>query len=245
MGNKTVFWKDCWCDVIPLKKKFPNVYVIDVNKDCLVSDRIILGADLVPHFLGDWSKSIRRGRETRQLDGILNLVVNYNLSGVDDKWRRLGDSSGEFSAKSLRTIITDRVEANIDYDFSWISWVSLKVNCFVWRLLKNKIPLMVNLSRRGIHVSSSTCCFYNQKDEDIDHMFFSCEYAAVVWNWLSSWASFLPSVPNNLSEFESMLKAPVPVRIWRSLEVHCCIRLSHYFGRREIGGCLANMGFPP
>lgn len=49
LGNKTVFWRDCLCDVISLNN-FRNVYAIDVNMECLFSDRIVFGADLVPYF---------------------------------------------------------------------------------------------------------------------------------------------------------------------------------------------------
>lgn len=73
--------------------------------------------------------------------------------------------------------------------FKWVGWIPLKINCFVWRMIKkNRIHLVPNLMRRGIVVSSSLCTFCHDFDEGLYHIFFSCGYVSLLWKWLVEWS---------------------------------------------------------
>lgn len=58
--------------------------------------------------------------------------------------------------------------------FKWVKWIPLKINCFVWRLLQNRILTSANLIGRGISVSSTLCPFCCNVEDDTEHVFFSC-----------------------------------------------------------------------
>jgi len=62
-------------------------------------------------------------------------------------------------------------------------------------VLKNKIVTKVNLLRRGIAVESALCCFCGVKDEEINHLFFDCRIAWLVWNLCYEWLSILLVAP--------------------------------------------------
>ncbi|KAL4563166.1 hypothetical protein LXL04_027201 [Taraxacum kok-saghyz] len=87
--------------------------------------------------------------------------------------------------------------------FEWISWIPLKVNCFILRLKQNKIPVLNNLVRRGISVGNMVCKLCHQADEDTKHIFFHCSFATKVWKWFADWSKqgqFCPSDFRSLME---------------------------------------------
>lgn len=62
------------------------------------------------------------------------------------EWKAKADESNIFSVKSLRDLVDNNLDIhNHMVDFLWVNWVPIKVNCFVWRLLCNKIPVACNL----------------------------------------------------------------------------------------------------
>nr|GEX64210.1 RNA-directed DNA polymerase, eukaryota [Tanacetum cinerariifolium] len=50
-GALTTFWDDIWCGNIPLKTRFPRIYMLDYDKVCSVSNRL---------HVSDWSFILRR-----------------------------------------------------------------------------------------------------------------------------------------------------------------------------------------
>jgi len=83
----------------------------------------------------------------------------------------------------------------------WNKEVPLKINFFVWRLLRNCIPIMDNLIRRQtlrpkVHLCVGSC----GKHEDIDHLFFSCDFFRRIWYGISSWLGFTTVHPARVSD---------------------------------------------
>ena len=65
-----------------------------------------------------------------------------------------------------------------------------------------RIPVLANLSKRGVRVNSVNCIFCSRDIEEVDHSFFNCDFAKKVWRWLWNWAGWLSGIPQN---FESLL----------------------------------------
>lgn len=59
----------------------------------------------------------------------------------------------------------------------------------------NKWRWLGNLVKRGVYVASNMCCFSGGEEDTINHIFFTCDYARAVWNWLMSWSSIFPFSP--------------------------------------------------
>ena len=55
-----------------------------------------------------------------------------------------------FSVRSLRELMANSIEVNrMMCDFIWAIWITIKVNCFLWRALCNRIPVACNLVEKG------------------------------------------------------------------------------------------------
>ncbi|KAL4563642.1 hypothetical protein LXL04_027687 [Taraxacum kok-saghyz] len=95
-------------------------------------------------------------------------------------------------SSQLRHQLVERVyDQGGAFQFYWNSWLPLRVNCFVWRLKLNRIPLIDNLVYKGIRISSRLCKLCNKEDEGRDHVFFTCDYAKEVCNWFGVWAGLV------------------------------------------------------
>lgn len=118
-----------------------------------------------------------------------------------------------FSVQSLRTVVANMDLWMYDSEFIWMLGVSLKVNCFVWRMFKNKIPLWVNLVKRGVLVASTRCSFYDKEEKKQRILFFflaCCDIAKLIWRWMVSWSPLLPMIPDSLFYIRMILNAPFP-----------------------------------
>ncbi|KAL4584731.1 hypothetical protein LXL04_009340 [Taraxacum kok-saghyz] len=111
--------------------------------------------------------------------------------------------------------------------FKWINWVPLKINCFVWRLSLDRIPLSNNLVKRGISVNSMACKLCNMGDESVDHVFFRCDFALCVWNWICNWSKLMGTAP---IDFDSFLACATSLK--PDLK-RCNERNERFFGKRS------------
>lgn len=132
--------------------------MLESNKSCLVRDRLKLGADNEVVFNWCWKRNLRNGREKSQLLNICEILSEVRLKYENDRWLWLDGRNGEFTVKALRHLVIACCEFQKS-SFKWISWIPLKINCFVWRMFQNRIPLLVNLAARNVAVSSSSVFF--------------------------------------------------------------------------------------
>ncbi|KAL4568456.1 hypothetical protein LXL04_024069 [Taraxacum kok-saghyz] len=59
----------------------------------------------------------------------------------------------------------------------------------------NRIPLSNNLSSKWIQVTSLQCKMCLLENENVDHVFFRCDYALSLWLWLCNWRGLMGIVP--------------------------------------------------
>ncbi|XP_021975347.1 uncharacterized protein LOC110870477 [Helianthus annuus] len=69
----------------------------------------------------------------------------------------------------------------------WNNWCPVKVNFLSWRLYCNRLPTKAALSRRNIHLPSTTCVLFGDYEETTDHLFASCRLVQQVWDEISRW----------------------------------------------------------
>nr|KAJ0214733.1 hypothetical protein LSAT_V11C400217060 [Lactuca sativa] len=77
--------------------------------------------------------------EALQLEILEMLVATFNLPIAAYTWQSRTDASRIFS-----------VHVRLLRGFKWVNWVPVKINCFVWQLIFNKIMVSINLVIRGI-----------------------------------------------------------------------------------------------
>lgn len=154
-GDNTHFWKDIWYSDIALKEAFPRLYSIEANKNCLIVDRLFGSHG----NCWNWKRNIKEGVESNELVRLNNSMIDYPLTDKPDTWVWNHSNSGCFSVQSLRAIIAKERWNGDTFKFKWCRTVPLKINCFVWRLFRNRIPLAVNLASRGVKLDSVICPF--------------------------------------------------------------------------------------
>lgn len=72
-------------------------------------------------------------------------------------------------------------------DTIWNKLVPKKVNIFVWRALKGRLPVRVELDRRGIDLDSVLCACCNDSVETCNHCIVTCDLAMSVWTKVFNW----------------------------------------------------------
>ncbi|KAD3640900.1 hypothetical protein E3N88_30123 [Mikania micrantha] len=188
-GNKTLFWKQPWFGQLSFKQLFPNLFALERHKNCKVSQRIIQESGARLWFNWEWKKVTLNSTLMQERNDLEEMILSYLFKDGSDSWIWRGDATGEFSTKSCRDWINDhRWRSNSDNTL-WTNWIPAKVNCFVWRVSLNRVPVKVNLLARGVVISSSGCPVCSIDDEDVDHLFFQCRVAQELWRRISWWAS--------------------------------------------------------
>nr|KAJ0194552.1 hypothetical protein LSAT_V11C800413410 [Lactuca sativa] len=203
-GNGTYFWKDKWCDSVVLKDVFPELYRIEVQKNYMVNNRIQnRGLDGIH---GQWSRNLRRGREATSLSDLNKKVVGVVLTSIDDSWVWKGNEIGGFTVQNLHNLMASAEEVSNTLPFHWEGWAPLKVNCFVWRLCLNRIPVADNLLVRGVTLPSYLCPLSGIEQEDVEHFVV---LQKKVWSWFCDWSMLLKYAPMNVSDMLGVVKTLV------------------------------------
>jgi len=60
-----------------------------------------------------------------------------------------------------------------------------------WRVLLDRIPLRMALSRRGVSVNTPTCPMCQAKKDSSQHLFLECVYAQRIWSMCFRWIGIL------------------------------------------------------
>lgn len=147
-GRDTKFWEDSWIGSRPLKNDFVRIYRLDKEVEPKVFNRRELNSSV------SWLRRTPRGGiEEEQWNSLVDLVDVFEFSPQIDRWRWLGDGSGDFSVAAARKIIDNKILIIDNMSTRWIKEVPGKVNIFVWRMLLNKLPTRDNLSARGFEIA--------------------------------------------------------------------------------------------
>ncbi|XP_071739060.1 uncharacterized protein [Rutidosis leptorrhynchoides] len=137
---------------------------------------------------------------------MIYIIKTVSISGSGaNKWKFSGDKSGSFVTKSMAKTIDDKLISRETNPTATIknNLVPLKVGIFVWRVLRKRIVVRVELDRRGIDLDTLLCPLCNDVVESVDHAIYSCKSAKDVWiDILKWWNLFLPSG----ATFEDLIK---------------------------------------
>ncbi|GKC63932.1 RNA-directed DNA polymerase, eukaryota, reverse transcriptase zinc-binding domain protein [Tanacetum coccineum] len=109
------------------------------------------------------------------------------LSDKSDTWDWSLNVSSGFSVASVRTLVDSHILDASPVATRWNRSIPIKINVFLWRLSLNKLATRVNLDRKGIDVDSTLCPLCMEDVETVNHIFFSCNMAMVLWGLFASW----------------------------------------------------------
>ena len=85
--------------------------------------------------------------ELQQFTELVDELDQVVISGGRDVWSWKKEPSGEFTVRSARGCIDEKILVVDSLATRWNNMVPTKVNVFTWRLMLNRIPTNVNLDR--------------------------------------------------------------------------------------------------
>ncbi|GKD52396.1 reverse transcriptase domain, reverse transcriptase zinc-binding domain protein, partial [Tanacetum coccineum] len=180
-GSDIRFWVDRWVDNGRLCDRFPRLYHLDGRKEVSVMDRGFWD-DNRWVWEWDWVRNIR-GRVCKELEDLLGALKHVVVSNnCRDQWRWSLDEEGEFTVKVLSRLIEEKIllSNNGDQETLWNKLVPKKVNIFVWRALRERLLVRVELDRRGIDLDSVLCPSCNNILEACADSLITCDLAMSV-----------------------------------------------------------------
>ncbi|KAJ0483598.1 putative reverse transcriptase zinc-binding domain-containing protein [Helianthus annuus] len=180
-GSSIYFWLDPWFADQPLKLLCPNLFRLEMVKNCSVRDRLEGGS------LWLWRHDPSTAEEISEWDNLCRQLSSVSLSNREDSWRWIGNGSSSFSIAAVKSLIISMEEFSSRNVMGWVKWVPLKCSIFAWRADLNRIPTVEVLSRRGIEVEDSLCSFCSSEGESVDHLFTACPWSAVLWQKIEAW----------------------------------------------------------
>ncbi|XP_071685671.1 uncharacterized protein [Rutidosis leptorrhynchoides] len=226
-GSSTQFWEEPWLITAPLKDTFKRLYHLEAVRNAWVRDRIAW-SNLSVESCWNWLRE-PTGRALNELNQLLNLLNSYVKSGRDtDTWVWNLSSSGLFTTKRLATLIDEKIiggYASANDETLKNNLVPLKVELFIWRMLKRRIPVRAELDKRGIDLDSVLCPLCDNDVESIEHLMVFCQQSMDIWERVYKWWGLGPVT--NLSINEAFRgncnrsSSPLGSKIWQALEWTC------------------------
>ncbi|XP_071688580.1 uncharacterized protein [Rutidosis leptorrhynchoides] len=206
-GHNTKLWEDVWLLDKPLKEVFKRLVRLESNPQVLVANRIhSFGGSVV--FSWSWSRSIT-GRTKDELDRLKAILSSVTLNPEKEdyfSWKL--SNFGSFSTKRLTKHIMEKVYPSSTTCVASMknNLVPKKVEIFVWRAKRERLPMLSELDKRGIDLHSVLCPLCDSNIETVGYSLLSCSHAWVVWEKVRDWWGFDSA---NLS-FDDLFRGLVP-----------------------------------
>ncbi|GJX92578.1 RNA-directed DNA polymerase, eukaryota, reverse transcriptase zinc-binding domain protein [Tanacetum coccineum] len=186
-GRDIRFWIDRWVDNRRLCDRLPRFYHLDRKKEGYIPDKgsWVNGGW---RWEWDWVRSIR-GRVSKEFEELLSVMQNIVVhSNCRDKWFWSLDEDGVFTVKMLARLVDERIlhVKSGGRETIWNYLVPKKVNIFIWRALKGRLPVREELDRRGIDLDSVLCPCCNNIVETCAHSLVTCDLTSV-WDKIFNW----------------------------------------------------------
>ncbi|XP_071714776.1 uncharacterized protein [Rutidosis leptorrhynchoides] len=184
-GGTTSFWHEQWSGGGKLSSMFPRLFMLERYKDAIFKDRVQkLGSSLT--FSWNWSRE-PSGHTKGELDHIIDLLQNlsFDSNGADNwSWSLGSNSSSLFKVDVLSSAIDAKLLGNVSsiHPTFHNNFVPKKIEIFMWRALKKRLQVRVELDKRGIDLDNSL-----PHIESVDHSIIFFKYALEIWERLFRW----------------------------------------------------------
>ncbi|XP_071694642.1 uncharacterized protein [Rutidosis leptorrhynchoides] len=217
------FWNEKWIGNNTLRSTFPRLFMLEVQHDATIRDRIQVSSEGTV-FKWVWSRA-PTGRTRSELSNLINLLEGFEFSN-SDSWSCTFTSNGIFSVKSLTQAIEEQqAEYASDPETLRNNLAPKKLEVFVWRLLKRRLPVRVELDKRGLDLHSVRCPICDDGLETVEHTFIFCKQTMELWERVFGWWN--SGHFNNLSLSELLRGNNVNAstnfgkKVWQSVEWVC------------------------
>ncbi|GKB47017.1 hypothetical protein Tco_0897770 [Tanacetum coccineum] len=128
-------------DGIPLKQQYPRLYTLKSTKHITMAEKLNQS-----YLSWSYRRDPKGGIEEEQQNVLLSRLSDVILPNMRDHWVWSLEASGEFSVKSVRSLIDNSLLPKEDVQTRWGKVVPIKINVFAWRVRLDKLPTRLNLS---------------------------------------------------------------------------------------------------
>ena len=221
-SDTTRFWLDKWLGQYTLKDKFPRVYMLDPNKEALISDR-----NSPDKLLIVFGRQPRSGVTNAQWEELCSMLGLQTFSAGKDYFVWELASDGHFSVASTRCLIDESLLEGSNGSTRWHKLVQRKINIIVWRIEMDRILSRINLRDKGVDLDSLLCSLCSCAGESTYHLFVRCVELKYIYCLIAKWWNV--DVPSDMSvgsilkwaelmqvrkEVRLMFDAVVAVTLW-------------------------------
>ncbi|GKA84433.1 RNA-directed DNA polymerase, eukaryota, reverse transcriptase zinc-binding domain protein [Tanacetum coccineum] len=121
----------------------------------------------------------------------ITIVDKINHASMVDTFRRhpRGGAKKEQLGFFYPTwmLIDDTILPKEEVTTRWVKVMPIKINVFACRVRLDKLPSRLNLSLKGIDISTIVCSLCHASVESGSHIFFFCPMARHLWRKLMRW----------------------------------------------------------
>ncbi|XP_071707980.1 uncharacterized protein [Rutidosis leptorrhynchoides] len=171
-----------WFGDMPICISHNRLFHLERERNALVANRCVNGS-----FVCNWSRIDIGSQNTYVVQGLCEQMSNITLGVHPDCWRWTLNGDGWFYVAFARNYIDRNLLPSSEFITEWRNFLSGKVNIFIWRFIRDKVPNKLNLSRQGLKFQSISCVMCNQGIDSSEHLFFHCSYAHDVWRTIFIW----------------------------------------------------------
>ncbi|XP_071713253.1 uncharacterized protein [Rutidosis leptorrhynchoides] len=227
-GSATDFWSENWLGGGDLRSRYSRLFHLDQNKEAKVADRVSWHEGGC-NFNWQWNRELI-GRNRDMLEEMILQIREYfsnnnsNATGTSGGCFWLLAANGRFTTKKMNAIILEKVLAHEKSQPESLknSLVPKKVEVFIWRARRKRLPSLLELDRRGVDLHSVRCPMCDDDVETIDHVLIFCKIAYDVWTRIYKWwghgaysrLSIIETFEGSLNRNTSELGA----KIWQAVE---------------------------
>ncbi|XP_071700404.1 uncharacterized protein [Rutidosis leptorrhynchoides] len=172
----------------PLCVRYNRIFRLEVNKDATIRDRILRNSAGLD-YSWNWNRE-PRGRSEAELHSLIGEISSFGFGSYEnDSWKWLEHSSGILHTHALATIINNKLLVN---SFSSVATLRnrllpQKIEVFIWRAQRNRLPVRTELDKRGIDLDSARCPVCDNEVETLEHMLIHCTFAKDLWLRFFKW----------------------------------------------------------
>ncbi|XP_071733908.1 uncharacterized protein [Rutidosis leptorrhynchoides] len=219
-GREISFWTEDWTGHGVLKNQFGRLYVLEVNKEAVVKDRVQF-VDGIHNFSWAWVRNLR-GRATGELNALVNLLSSLQSSGKTmDEWVWKLEQDGRFTTKTLTALVDqNKLTGHTPSTETIINKaIPQKVNIFIWRSLLQRIPVRAELDKRGLDLDSVLCPICISETETVNHALLHCCEVKKVWNSIEKWWNMdinTSSLSATLASTPNLINSLMGKSIWQA-----------------------------
>ncbi|KAJ0876617.1 putative kelch-type beta propeller, reverse transcriptase zinc-binding domain-containing protein [Helianthus annuus] len=186
-GDKTLFWMDIWAGSETLRHRFPSLYALESDKGCKVVDCYKLNQGKAEWFWGS-NHSLPNDERLAEWVECTTSINQVIIQLKPDVWLwKSGSEIADFKVNNLRSELDHIDTLNETKALKWLHWIPKNVNCFLWRVVLDRIATREALHLRHIRLPSTSCVFCSNETETVNHLLVTCDTAQEVLTVIFQW----------------------------------------------------------